>query len=181
MIIVPHILDGLLTVEAKVLEAQAAPGFPVHQTIDEYSVLFGQRVDQEAFLRASEASGIVRFNEANDYMSRMDDVTDIGFGVHFDFFSVPQRTWRIEAMSIGAPASAPLHIAAMAGNPNYVGIFHASYKLESHGAYMDEVQRLSGMGLEVQAEYQNTYGRFSYWMIEPHLPYFKPRYNRRDK
>lgn len=179
-VVVPHIVDELHRVEGAVLAAQEAPEFPVPHLIDEYSILFARRMDQDAFVARAKAAGILRFNETDDYMSRQDDVSDVGFGVHFDFLSVPAKPWRIEAMSITVPASAPLHLEAMQGNPQYMGVFHASYKLPSKEEYLRELSRLSDLGFELSAAYQNTYGQFSYWRIEPHLPYFKPRCNLRD-
>jgi hypothetical protein len=179
-VVIPDVVAGLMVADSMVEEAQATPDFPVHHGIDEYSVLFGQRVDQDYFVARASSSGLQKFNESNDFMGRMDDLKDVGFGVHFDFLSFPNRPWRVECMSVSPPGSAPLHEAATGGNPNYVGIFHASYKLPDLDAYLVELERLRDGGFEMSAEYRNTYGRFSYWEIEPHLPYFKPRVNLRD-
>lgn len=180
-VIVPHIVDELHRVDAAVTAAQESPDFPIPYVIDEYSILFAQRADQDAFSFNARTHGMERFNFTDDYMSRMDDASDVGFGVHFDFLSVPAKPWRIEAMSITVPACAPLHHEAMHGNPQYIGVFHASYKMPSAVAYEEELERLSRLGLEMAAQYQNTYGKFSYWEVEPHLPWFKPRCNLRDK
>lgn len=177
-VLVPSIIDELHRVEAQVVEFQAAEPCPVPYSIDEYSVLFGNRVDLDVFVARGKTFGMERFNYTDDLMRRTD--VEETFEVHFDFLQLPAKSWRIEAMHV-ASGVAPLHATASQGIDNYCGVFHASYKLENLDAYNAELHRLYRAGYEPRAQYQNSYGVFSYWKIEPHLPYFKPRANLRDR
>lgn len=173
-----YVRGQLLRAEEAVREEQRYYPFPVTAEIDEYSVLFADAFDQERFAEDSAKLGFQVFNSTSDYMERLDKKKE-AFNVHFDFLSVPSKPWRIEAMCVTG-GTAPLHTAAMGDNMGYAGVFHASYKLPSLDIYLTHIGILKVTGYEMAAEYQNSYGRFSYWRLAPHLPYFKPRCNLRD-
>jgi hypothetical protein len=150
---------------------------------DEVSLLFATETALIDFQHDCYRNGIIHFNSVHrDTMQRLDK-TGESFDVRFEFFRLPHRPWRIEAMCI-ISGDAPLHEQALSENGNGAP-FHLSYKLPTLETYDAEFRSLRGAHsrgpLAMMAEYQNSYGRMSYWRHDgEHSPYVKPRVNMRD-
>lgn len=139
--------------------------------VDEVAILFKDSAVLSDFVAWCVREGVDNFNSVErDTMRRQD--TDGQFDVRFEFLRIPGMDWRIEAMCV-LDGMAPLHDSQADGS-----IIHASYKLEDAWAYANHQTKLNGGLIKRQAEYVNSYGRFSYW--GPGAPYLKPRVNLRD-
>ena len=157
-----------------------------HVEVDEVSLVFADEAHLHDFLRHAEHDHAMEHFDSvsRDRMHRLDSAGQ--FDVRFEFLRMRGCNWRIEAMVV-LEGDAPLHREAMkkygSGFP-----FHASFKLETEGSY-EGFQRgwntpmsESGKpGYEMFAEYENSYGRFSYWDVpEIGNVWAKPRVNLRD-
>lgn len=157
----------------------------VKGTIDEISLLFGTPEELEGFVKWAVAGDkLEHFNSVpHDQMDRL-DVTDRHefFHVRFEFLRLPDVDWRIEAMCVLA-GLAPLHSQRLAEDRE-AAVMHASWKCADTDAYRLVKQELGEAfgtmvpAVQFNAEYQNSYGIFSYWGDRG--PYFKPRVNLRD-
>lgn len=148
--------------------------------IDEVSMLFATVVDLNAFMHHSESDRMMEhFDSVDcDTMSRIDGGES--FDVRFEFLRLRGATWRMELMCV-LGGLAPLHSRALAlQSPALV---HASYKTPDLEAYEKETKNLfdDADHYEMEAEYVNSYGMFSYWTV-PAIGsvYLKPRVNLRD-
>lgn len=152
-------------------------------TIDEMAILFPNEETLDAFVFMAARDPIVMHDRTveRDEMVRVDDTGR--WHVRFEFFKMAGMRFRIEAMTV-LDGHAPLHESALKkakGNPN---IFHASYKRFTEDGYeqcKDQLNRQVKEPVIMEAEYVNSYGRFSYWSANaiPFL-YLKPRVNLRD-
>lgn len=149
--------------------------------IDEVSLLFQEQTQLDQFVHHAQALGMEHFNSVtSDRMVCMDPGHDPAednpeaFDVRFEFFRWPDSLWRIEAMVV-LDGYAPLHEQHLEKYGDGC-VVHASFKCPDRTAY----ESLWGRAPEMQffAEYQNSYGVFSYWVGGEY--YFKPRVNLRD-
>lgn len=146
--------------------------------IDEIALLWNDPAELDSFLQWAVAVGGFNntFSVSQDTMTREDNIGS--FDVRFEFLTIPGTDWRIEAM---CPLSGdfPLHNRhlKLLGNGCVV---HASFKLPTDELYFDSWEWLGEAGFVKLAEYQNSYGWFSYWDHFEALFYVKPRVNRRD-
>lgn len=154
--------------------------------IDEVSLLFATDAQLTQFVSAAVKLGMEHFNGVLDTLERQDE--EGVFGVRFEFLRWPGSDWRIEAMCVaGSVAStdlsiAPLHSAALEEMGFEPVVIHASFKVGDEGEYESARDALDNRFRAVggmRAEYQNTYGRFSYFGDGTSY-YFKPRVNLRD-
>lgn len=145
--------------------------------VDEMAILFATQAELAEFVRTAQTQGVDRFNHVpSDLMLRMD--TEQEFMVRFEFLrTMANAPWRVEAMTV-LGGMAPLHAMALSRNEGQPCIIHASYKLPSLDEY-ERHKRLLGME-NMRAEYTNSYGRFAYFDVAPHMPFIKPRVNMRD-
>lgn len=147
--------------------------------VDEVSLLWSDAAELDSFVHWAVTSGGFEnfFTVHQDTMLRQD--RDEWFDVRFEFLRIPGMDWRIEAMSV-LDGEAPLHEQHLhiMGNGCVV---HASFKEADLAAYDAAKDRLIEGGCVPHAEYQNTYGMFSYWLADEGLFYFKPRVNLRDQ
>lgn len=149
----------------------------VDYIVDEVSLLFNDATELDSFVTwARDAAGLEHFNTVQDTMARQD--MQGSFEVRFEFLRFKGADWRIEAMC-AMEGEYPLHSKhlRMFGN---ACIVHASFKVADLAAYDEAVEVLLEHGLGRMAEYQNSYGIFSYWESLDALHYFKPRCNLRD-
>lgn len=176
-------------------KAQAAMDFHVmigNNLIDEVSILLKSVEAQERFLGWCIASGMKHIGQVeHDWLHSteervthiIDDHTgrsllvahDDMFAVRFDFVKPPEAAWRIELVTV-TDGTAPLHEQAAEGTA-----FHASFKCSSPEHYETKLRELRAWcrdSYPIRAEYQNSYGIFSYAGFAP--PYLKPRVNLRD-
>jgi len=155
--------------------------------MDEYSLLFQDQLEMIKFVGNACKIGAVNFNTVpKDVMLRIgNQLGHQQFEVAFEFLTLPSCNWRVECMYI-LWGPAPLHEQKFLINDRdhkedaYSGVFHMSYKLPDLDAYEDEKERLQRSFAVFKAEYQNSYGKFSYWFIDENLPLAKPRVNLRD-
>jgi len=144
--------------------------------VDEMAILFSSTYDLDEFVTAASEVAPM-FNEVpRDQMVRQDKPGS--FYVRFKFLQAPRQPFRLECMTV-IMGNAPLHDRLFAKKERPC-IMHASYKLESQGAYEREKSRLRSL-MKMRAEYQNSYGMFSYWQhFDMGGVYLKPRVNLRD-
>ncbi len=146
--------------------------------VDEVALLWANAAELESFRQwAVTVAGMENFNSvAKDTMLRHD--RDQWFDVRFEFLRLPDTDWRIEAMCV-LDGEAPLHQQHLdiMGNGCVV---HVSYKLPELESYDVAKDFLIEAGCVPHAEYQNTYGMFSYWLADEGLFYYKQRVNLRD-
>lgn len=158
-------------IEVHRLSQEKAPG----QLIDEVSLLFDSRRSLDGFVRFATSSGLMdNFNTVEDKMIRLDD-REKPFWVRFEFLRFPKSNWRIEAMCI-TEGTAPLHSQHLEENGSGC-VVHASWKCSDLKMYLLDCQTMR-LSYPLRAEYQNSYGIFSYFIEEGF--YFKPRVNLRD-
>jgi len=148
---------------------------------DEVALLFHSSAALDKFVRVASVH-MDNFNSVPcDVMRRQDKYGD-HFQVRFEFFrpwsyvTEDEQPWRIEAMCV-LEGEAPLHAQAMRVSDDLPVVIHLSYKCHTLDAYSAEVRALRS-GQPMRAEYQNSYGVFSYW--GDGAPYLKPRVNLRD-
>lgn len=148
----------------------------VKAQIDEVSVLFHSTEAIERFIEWAEGShrlrhfNSVRRDTAVQTFPR--DAHTPRFGVRFEFFEVKGYPWRIEAMQV-LDGKAILH-----QNMGLFDVPHASFKCIDLGHYLHMISMLESGRWIKRAEYQNSYGIFSYF--GEGTPYLKPRVNLRD-
>lgn len=145
--------------------------------VDEVALLFENREALDHWLKWAITRGnLEHFNSVpHDTMLRRD--RSGAFAVRFEFLRLPGATWRIEAMCV-LYGNAPLHETALALHRNGC-VIHASYKATSLEGYAKCQEELRSRDVSMAAEYQNSYGRFSYWGNRGDF-YLKPRVNLRD-
>jgi hypothetical protein len=162
--------------------AVAAIGSLPEGAVDEVALLFSSSDELHRFIAyAVDVADADYFNSVpRDTMRRMDHPST--FEVQFAFLRLPERPWRIEAMTV-LEGDAPLHRSAL----NMMGegcVVHLSYKCADLDRYQHEVRNLMNHEDRMMAEYRNSYGMFSYWQTQrrtPSLyPLLKPRVNLRD-
>lgn len=146
---------------------------------DEVSLLFKDVASLIDFQHACYLNGLQNFDSVKrDTMQRL-DVLGESFDVRFEFFRLPKRPWRIEAMVV-LSGDAPLHEQALAANGSGAP-FHLSYKVADEVEYDGQFETLRANGHTMMAEYRNSYGMMSYWTHDGDRgPYIKPRVNTRD-
>jgi len=147
--------------------------------IDEVALLWANAAELDSFLVwAVEGGGMEHFNSVPaDEMVRVDNKGL--FMVRFEFLRMKGMPWRIEAMCV-LDGEAPLHATHLDVMGNGC-VVHASYKLACEEEYETSKDVLLEADLDMCAEYENSYGRFSYWRDFDSLFYFKPRINLRDQ
>lgn len=139
--------------------------------IDEVALVFSTSEALDRFLTEAMKAGAERFNSVErDVMDREDDST--AFVVRFEFLRLPEREFRIEAMTV-LDGQAPLHEQYLIDHGDG-SVVHTSFKVRDEYTY-NSFQEKHG----VVASYRNTYGRFCYMGGGEH-PYLKPRVNLRD-
>lgn len=161
-------------------------------TIDEMAILFPDNDTLESFMFLAASTPGIRHDRSveSDHMNYLPRGVgdgewapfEDGWDVRFEFFKTSEP-YRIEAM-VRLGGHAPLHEVALEEQGGKPCVFHASFKQHSVEGYEEMKQRLSERtrkGAAFEAEYQNSYGRFSYWSVSviPWL-YVKPRVNLRD-
>lgn len=152
-------------------------------TADETSLLFATPEELDGFKLWAIQSGLECFNTVDrDRMVRLDKGATEGFDVRFEFMRLPGAAggdWRIEAMCV-LGGQAPLHEEHLAAHGTGKPV-HVSFKCEDENRYRVMKRTMADDGFQsipFHAEYQNSYGRFSYWGVGPW--YLKPRVNLRD-
>lgn len=147
-------------------------------TIDEVAVVFSTQSELNDFRTAAVAQGLENFNSVPmDTMVRQDEPGE--FLVRFEFLRLPGiADFRIEAMCV-LGGVAPLHYRHLAQHGTG-SVVHASFKPADYAG----AKSLMADDYEMQAEYRNSYGVFSYWRTHDENsqwePYYKPRANLRD-
>lgn len=151
----------------------------VSQLVDEVAICFPTLPDLVDFVEEATRNGLEHFNSVPyDTMKRQDRLGE-SFGVRFEFLRYADDPWRIEAMCV-IDGHAPLHRAALHREQSAV-VIHMSYKMATLHDYQEEVRRLRSE-VQMEAEYANSYGIFSYWPgPNGRVPYVKPRVNLRDQ
>lgn len=171
--------------------------------IDEVSVLFASNDELMRFVDYAKSVGMDNFNTVyRDTMVQLQgnsehhvpNMAGPAFDVRFEFLRSPGAVWRIEAMAV-LDGKAPLHKRALASahelGAGRMTLIHVSWKCETPGAYERCKEALANPdqavsegraepvgAVPLMAEYQNSYGRFSYFGTR--VPYLKPRVNLRD-
>lgn len=155
-------------------------GIMLYHDIDEISLLFGSEQELEQFLALAEPH-VDHFNSVpRDRMWRDDGEEEQWFDVRFEFLRIPTYMWRIEAMCV-LDGSAPLHAQKLRDRGRGC-VVHASYKLPDEATYYAHKSIVKDVsGRTADAEYHNSYGRFSYWNVLGGRFYLKPRVNLRDQ
>lgn len=155
----------------------AASGVPCK--VDEVALLWSDAKELDSFVQWALTVGGMEnfFSVPHDVMVRQD--REEGFNVRFEFLRIPGADWRIEAMCV-LDGEAPLHQQHLDIMGNGC-IVHVSYKLSEMESYLVAKDYLIEAGCVQHAEYQNTYGMFSYWLADEGLFYYKPRVNLRDQ
>lgn len=176
----------------EMMQSVARDELAIQQPIDEIALLFARQSEMLTFAEQVKLMGGARIGSVpNDTMVRQDQV-NMNFNVRFEFVRIHPE-WRIEAMCV-LWGKAPLHTRALELYGSGC-IVHASYKLQTrmgydqHTGYGYDVRVLNPAGCmdpadikgdpAMEAEYQNSYGRFSYWQHGTY-PFLKPRVNLRD-
>lgn len=158
-------------------------------TIDEAALLFASEHDLDDFLvwattdaRLEHFNSVPKDTMVQLYGNSLAGIAnqrgpDFDFDVRFEFLRIAGAKWRIEAMCV-LGGTAPLHEKYLTRNGSG-SVVHVSYKMPAPSQYDREKERLWEV-MEMQAEYRNSYGTFSYWG-DGSLPYLKPRVNTRDR
>lgn len=146
---------------------------------DEVSLLFRDKKSLDKFTKDMKGRGLW-FNES--FESQQNTATDEWeFDTEFQF-SLPymNASWRIEAMRVEC-GHAPLHQRHIEGH-GAPSVVHVSWKAPTREEYLLEKVALFEEGMTFHAEYENSYGIFSYWSFEKDnvFMYYKPRVNVRD-
>lgn len=145
--------------------------------IDEMSVLFRDRDTLADFVRKYSGRNFNSVPE-DKMVGTFPDGTEQTFRVMFEFLQAKGLEYRIEAMSV-LGGHAPLHQARL--EVARWSVFHASFKCESVEEYELWLRKLDQGGATLHANYENSYGRFSYWTdLTLGRMYLKPRVNLRD-
>ena len=108
------------------------------------------------------------------------------FDVAYRFLNFPQFEYRIECMHIFPELDNLGNEEEAFGEPSYplhlpiaqLGVAHASWKCADIEQYNGHDATLVGQSIPREAEYENDYGRFTYW--GKRIPYLKSRVNLRD-
>lgn len=154
--------------------------------VDEVAVLFETVEELEAFIPYCHENGLEHIGSvAEDTLLDTTDGDPIGgdwFNVRFEFFRIPGRHWRIEAVTVlEGIERAPLHRSHL-DEWGSGSIIHASWKETDFPAYQTRLLQLADLPLRKYLEYRNTYGVFSYWNSpDPFSVYLKPRVNLQDQ
>lgn len=148
--------------------------------IDEIALLFPEPEAATTWIMSAVCDEDVHhFNAAYDTVKTLPIASQ--YHVRYDFLSLRERAYRVEAMHLTGYGTSPLHAALLQPTWRTGPIpVHLSFKCHTREEYDHALNRLGLNDFVLAQACDSTYGIFSYWKHEAFDLYIKPRVNTRD-